>query len=187
MKNIILSALIAVVAILAGIMFYFGLQKNAAGNPVSSSQTDPGLMKLSSPAFGHNGFLPAKYTCDGEKINPPLTISGTPEDAKSLALILHDPDAPSDDFVHWTVWNINPGTREISEKSSPGAEGDTSLGEPGYVPPCPPAGTHRYVFSLYALNTLPDLPPHADSAQLKKEMQGHILDQAELIGLYKRS
>jgi Raf kinase inhibitor-like YbhB/YbcL family protein len=144
-------------------------------------------MKITSPAFNHNEALPAKYTCDGEGVNPPLSIADVPKNAKSLVLIFRDPDAPSGDFVHWTVWNIDPGLTEIAEKSAPGVEGITSYGKSGYGLPCPPSGTHRYTFHLYALDTLLDISPRIDASQLEKAMKGHILDKAELVGLYSRS
>jgi len=146
-------------------------------------------MFISSPAFKHNGLIPKKYTCDGGDINPPLYISGVPASAtKSLALIVDDPDAPVGTWVHWTLWNITPQTAEIPENSAPlGAfEGTTDFGRPGYGGPCPPSGTHRYFFKLYALDILLTLPSTARKADVEKAMQGHIMDKAELIGLYKR-
>jgi Raf kinase inhibitor-like YbhB/YbcL family protein len=187
MKKMISIALIAVVLLLSGVIIYFSLKENEAVNPVPSLQNNSDLMKISSPAFGHNEPLPAKYTCDGKGVTPPLTIAGVPKDAKSLVLIFYDPDAPSGNFVHWTVWNINPGLTEIAENSKPGVEGITSYGKPGYGLPCPPSGTHRYTFKLQALDTLLNLSPRVDAKQLEKAMEGHILGQAELIGLYSRS
>lgn len=143
-------------------------------------------MKITSPVFKHNETLPAKYTCDGEGVNPPLTIADVPKDAKSLVLIFSDPDAPSGDFVHWTVWNIDPGLTEIAENSVPGVEGITSYGKPGYGLPCPPSGTHRYTFKLYALDTILDITEGSAITDLIKVIQGHILDQSELVGLYQR-
>lgn len=145
-------------------------------------------MIFSSPAFEGNASIPAKYSCDGENINPPLQISEVPENAQSLVLIMDDPDAPVGTWVHWTVWNINPQTREIKENSvPPGArEGITSFGPTGYGGPCPPSGTHRYFFKLYALDTKLGLSSQIDKAQLEKSMDGHILAQAELMGSYSR-
>ncbi len=145
-------------------------------------------MKISSPAFEANQTIPSKYTCDGENINPPLQIYDVPAGAKSLVLISDDPDAPMGTWVHWTVWNILPETKEIGENSAPvgAVEGMTSFGNNGYGGPCPPSGTHRYFFKLYALDTILDLPQFAKAADVEKAMVGHILDKAELIGLYKR-
>lgn len=149
-------------------------------------------MKITSAAFQHNGNMPSKYTCDGENINPPLSINDVPTAAKSLVLIVDDPDAPMGIWVHWTVWNIDPATTEIAENSVPkgidgsAVEGTTSFGERGYGGPCPPSGTHRYFFKLYALDTLLDLPSSAKAGDIEKAASGHILDKAELMGLYKR-
>jgi len=145
-------------------------------------------MKLTSSAFEHNQNIPAKYTCDNENINPPLYISEVPENAKSLVLIMDDPDAPAGTWVHWTVWNIAPDTAEIPENSVPTntQQGLTSFGQPGYGGPCPPSGTHRYVFKLYALDTTLNLDTNIEKEDIEKAMEGHILDNVELIGLYQR-
>lgn len=157
----------------------------ACAAPVPSSMT----MKLSSPAFTHNGSIPALYTCDGEDRSPPLHISGVPSEAKSLVLINDDPDAPMGTWVHWLLWNIEPKTMQIREGSIPPRviEGTTSFRQTGYGGPCPPSGTHRYFFKLYALDTTLDLPRSADKAKLEKAFEGHILAKAELMGLYQRS
>lgn len=146
-------------------------------------------MQIKSSAFEHNEQIPAKYTCDGENINPPLEFLDVPENAKSLVLIMDDPDAPMGTWVHWTVWNIDPATIEIVENSVPAGaqEGKTSFGKSGYGGPCPPSGTHRYFFKLYALATMLELSSDADKSKLESTMQGHILDRAELIALYKRN
>jgi len=146
------------------------------------------IMKLESPVFIDNEKIPVKYTCDGEDVNPPLIISGVPVGAKSLALIVDDPDAPMGDWVHWLVWNINPQIRKIEEDSVPdgGKEGMTDFGEPGWGGPCPPSGQHRYQFKLYALDTLLDLDEQATKADLLAAMQGHVLAEVKLVGLYQR-
>ncbi|HDQ23159.1 MAG TPA: YbhB/YbcL family Raf kinase inhibitor-like protein [Candidatus Uhrbacteria bacterium] len=145
-------------------------------------------MKISSSAFAHNQKIPSQYTCDGANINPPLTISDLPQNAQSLVLIINDPDAPAGDWVHWLVWNINPQTKEIKENSvPPGAtEGITSSGIAGYGGPCPPSGEHRYFFKVYALDTKLNLMTEADKRELLQTMDEHVLDSAELIGLYSR-
>jgi Raf kinase inhibitor-like YbhB/YbcL family protein len=145
-------------------------------------------MKITSMAFEQGQPIPSKYTCDGENINPPLEILDVPEGTKSLALISDDPDAPAGTWTHWLVWNINPETGIISENSVPAeaVEGTTSFGKPGYGGPCPPSGEHQYFFRLYALDTVLDLDPGADSAQLEAAMQGHILEQTEVMGVYSR-
>lgn len=143
-------------------------------------------MNIISPAFTHNTMIPKKYTCQGKDISPPLTISDIPEGTVSLALIIDDPDAPMRTWDHWIIWNIKP-TREIKEDSTPGTQGKNSWGRQDYGGPCPPSGTHRYFFKLYAIDTEMDLPAGATKGDLEKAMKGHILEQAELIGLYQKS
>lgn len=136
-------------------------------------------MKLSSTAFQNNAIIPARYTCDGVNVNPPLTISDVPAGTQSLALIVHDPDAPRGDWTHWLVWGIDSTTTTIAEDSVPAGaiQGVTDFGSAAWGGPCPPSGTHRYVFKLYALDAKLEL-----SAR-----QGHILEEAELVGNYQRS
>lgn len=146
------------------------------------------IMNLQSPVFVNKEKIPVKYTCDGEDINPPLTIDGVPKEAKSLALIVDDPDAPLGDWVHWLVWNIDPQIRKIEEDSVPdgAVEGLTDFGEHAWGGPCPPSGEHRYQFKLYALDTYLDLNPRSTKQDLLSAMEGHIFDQSTLVGLYKR-
>jgi len=145
-------------------------------------------MKISSPVFAHNGFIPKKYTCDGSDVNPPLIFDGTPAEAKSLVLIVDDPDAPAGTWVHWVVWDIDPKTKEIKENSVPehAKQCLTDFGRSEYGGPCPPSGTHRYFFRLYALDTHPTLVRNATKGDAESAMKGHVLAKAELIGLYKR-
>lgn len=103
-------------------------------------------LSIKSPSFEPNELIPKKYTCDGQDINPPLTIEGTPKEAKTLVLIVDDPDAPSGTFDHWIVWNILPSTSKIGENTVPGTEGMNGARQMGYFGPCPPSGTHRYFF-----------------------------------------
>jgi Raf kinase inhibitor-like YbhB/YbcL family protein len=143
-------------------------------------------LSVSSPVFENNKLIPAKYTCDGNDVNPPLTIEGTPAETKSLVLIVDDPDAPSGTWDHWVVWNIPPINR-IEENSVPGTEGLTTDRQHSYGGPCPPWGTHRYFFKVYALDTLLDLSPNSSKKDVEKAVQGHVLAKGELIGLYRRS
>lgn len=145
-------------------------------------------MRITSPTFNFHAFVPTKYTCDGNDINPPLEISNVPESAKSLALIMDDPDAPGGTWVHWTLWNIPPTTTVIPEKALPSGaiEGITSFGTPGYGGPCPPTNTHHYYFKLYALDTELDLPSSSDIKRLEMAMSDHIIGKTEHIGLYTR-
>jgi Raf kinase inhibitor-like YbhB/YbcL family protein len=145
-------------------------------------------MKLSSKVF-ENGKIPLRYTCDGENINPLLEISQIPENAKTLALIVDDPDAPTKVWVHWVVWNISTKMNVIAENSVPlGAiQGINDMGKEGYNGPCPPSGTHRYFFKLYALDDFLDLPAGSTKEKVEKAMQDHIVDKTELIGSYSKS
>lgn len=146
-------------------------------------------MKLTSPAFNNGTQIPSKYTCDGGNMNPHLVIHGVPPQAKSLALIVEDPDAPNGLWVHWVMWNIPPETTEIKEHSAPfGAEqGLNTRGQQGYDGPCPPSGSHRYFFRLFALDIRPKLPSDADKDMLEDVMAQHILATAELMGTYMRT
>ncbi|RQW77358.1 MAG: YbhB/YbcL family Raf kinase inhibitor-like protein [Geobacter sp.] len=145
--------------------------------------------KLTSPAFNHGSQIPSQYTCDGEDINPHLVIHGVPQGAKSLALVMEDPDAPAGLWTHWVVWDIPPETKEIREHTAPigTGEGLNSWGETGYGGPCPPSGTHRYFFRLFALDTRIKLPVNSKKAELEAAMAGHILATAELMGTYGRT
>lgn len=145
-------------------------------------------LKISSPAFKHNSMIPAKFTCDGDDISPALIIEGVPEATKSLALIVDDPDAPRGTWVHWVVWNIDPKTRTIAEGTVPSGalQGMNDFRKLDYGGPCPPSGTHRYFFKIYALDAVLDLRKGASKADLEQAMKGHIIAQAELIGLYSR-
>lgn len=141
---------------------------------------------VKSPVFESNKLIPRKYTCDGYDINPSLTIEGTPEEAKTLALIVDDPDAPSGTFDHWIVWNIPASTNKIGENAVPGKEGMNSAKQVGYMGPCPPGGTHRYFFKVYALDVELNLGINSRKKDVEKAMQGHILAKGELVGLYSR-
>lgn len=143
-------------------------------------------MKLSSSAFQHNQAIPLKFTCEGEDINPTLTISDVPPEAKSLAFIVDDPDAPGKTWVHWVVFNIPATTREISENSIPGKQGMNDFGRLDFGGPCPPSGEHRYFFKLYALDTTLNLKEGITKKQLEEAMKNHTLSKAELVGLYKK-
>ena len=145
--------------------------------------------KLSSPAFNHGMQIPSKYTCDGMNINPHLAIHGVPERAKSLALIMEDPDAPGGTWVHWLLWNIPTETKEIKEHTVPfnAMEGLSSWRKSGYGGPCPPSGSHRYFFRLFALDRKLKLAPDSGKQELETAMEGHILATTELMGTYMRT
>jgi len=151
----------------------------------SEVMTDFKTLVVTSKTFKPQGAIPRKYTCDGEDVNPPLDIGDIPAEARSLAVIMEDLDAPSGTWVHWLVWNI-PLTHQIHENEYPGDEGLNDFGRNGYGGPCPPSGTHRYVFKIYALNDLLDLPDGASRIQLEDAMRDHIVAYGELTGVYKR-
>ncbi len=150
-------------------------------------------MELKSAAFQPGEMIPAKYTCDGPDVSPPLSWSDPPAGTKSFALISDDPDAPVGTWVHWVIWNI-PATARLlganlpKEESLPNgaSQGTTDFRRIGYGGPCPPSGTHRYFFKLYALDSTLNLAASTTKKDLEKAMQGHILAQAELMGKYRR-
>ena len=145
-------------------------------------------MKVTSSAFQEGGNIPSKFTCDGTDVNPALRFEGAPAEAKSLVLIVDDPDAPVGLFTHWLVWNIDPKRTEIAENSSPGgaAQGTNDFPKKGYGGPCPPPGTHRYYFKAYALDQTLDLKPGAKRAEVEAAMRGYMIAQGELMGRYSR-
>ncbi|OGZ27407.1 MAG: hypothetical protein A2365_02950 [Candidatus Nealsonbacteria bacterium RIFOXYB1_FULL_40_15] len=143
-------------------------------------------MKLSSPAFENNDFIPQKYTCDGKDVNPPLEITDAPEGTKSYVLIVDDPDAMTGVWDHWLVYNIKPDTNIIEEDSVPGIQLENSFAKDSYGGPCPPSGAHHYRFNLYALDTELKLHPKSSKQDLIFAMEGRILAQSELLGLYTR-
>ncbi len=150
-------------------------------------------MELKSQAFAAGEMIPAKYTCDGQDISPPLRWSDPPAGTIEFALISDDPDAPVGTWVHWVMWNIPVSASALDENLPKTAsllngtkQGTTDFRRIGYGGPCPPSGTHRYFFKLYALDTALDLPASTTKKDLEKAMQGHILGQAELMGTYRR-
>lgn len=164
---------------------------NSAISHRASSQeaSMSGSMILTSPSFQNNELIPAKFTCGDGDINPELHVQNVPEGAKSLALIMDDPDAPSGTFTHWLIWNINPETSVIKEESVPpgSLEGTTSFGRIGYGGPCPPPGKpHRYFFKLYALDAMLNLQAGASKSDLEAEIGRHLVGQTELVGIYER-
>jgi Raf kinase inhibitor-like YbhB/YbcL family protein len=144
-------------------------------------------MKITSSAFNEGGNIPSKFTCDGSDTSPPLQLTSVPPGVKSLVLIADDPDAPSGLFTHWLVWNIAPQTKSIAEGTAPkGLHGTNDFGKSGYGGPCPPSGTHRYSFKIFALDRELDLRSGAKRSQLDAAMKGHVIAQGELIGRYSR-
>lgn len=145
-------------------------------------------MNLISSAFEDGGQIPAKYTCDGVNVSPPLAIESLPGGTKSIVIIMSDPDAPGGDWVHWTIWNIDPSFSHLSENETPpmSTEGITDFGNYGYSGPCPPSGIHRYQFHAYALTRDLMLNPDTNKEYLLNSMHGLILEEAVLTGLYSR-
>ncbi len=150
-------------------------------------------IKITSSAFEDGGLIPAKYTCDGADVSPPLQWDAVPEGTKSVALICDDPDAPMGTWVHWVLFNLPSDAKELAEnipneETLPNGanQGVNDFGRVGYGGPCPPGGTHRYFFKIYALDTEVGLQAGADKRRLLKTMEGHILGQGQLIGKYKR-
>ena len=150
-------------------------------------------MELTSSAFEEGGSIPSLYTCDGKDISPPLRWSGAPEGTKSFGLIADDPDAPVGTWVHWVLWNLPAAAAELKEGfpttphlSDGTLQGRSDFGRNGYGGPCPPSGTHRYFFKLYALDTALALKAGATKSKLEAAMKGHALAQATLMGVYQR-
>ena len=154
---------------------------------VENQQRRFGNMKLSSAAFEDNGVIPSEYTCDGIDVSPPLSFSNIPENTKSLVLVMDDPDAPMGTWVHWLVWNIPANKTGFSKgENITYPQGKNDFGNFDYGGPCPPSGTHRYFFKLYALDTMLTLNKGSTKKQLESAMFGHIIDEAQLIGTYER-
>ena len=164
------------------------------GKSVSEKKGESKMeITVTSSAFEEGQLMPSKYTCDGQDISPSLQWSGINESAESIALICDDPDAPGRTWVHWVIYNLPADTTVLEEniaptQALPGAakQGTTDFGTIGYGGPCPPSGTHRYFFKVYALDSTVDLPAGATKQQLLDAMQGHIIGQGQLIGNYKR-
>ena len=144
-----------------------------------------GTLTITSPAFKPGEFIPRKYTCQGSDINPALHVEGIPEGTKSLALIVDDPDAPAGTWVHWVVWNI-PVTSQIKEDSLPGEQGRNDFKRNSWGGPCPPSGTHRYFFKVFALNDSLKLPSSTTKDQLEAAMKDHVLAEGALMGKYTK-
>lgn len=145
-------------------------------------------MEISSTAFEPGESIPKTYTCQGDNISPPLDFKDIPSEAKSLALIMDDPDAPGGTFIHWLVWNLDPDKSGIPEDDlhSGAAVGTNSLNMQMYTGPCPPTGRHRYFFKLYALDGELELEPGAKLPDLMRAMEGRMIDKCELMGTFEK-
>ncbi|HYH15137.1 MAG TPA: YbhB/YbcL family Raf kinase inhibitor-like protein [Flavisolibacter sp.] len=160
--------------------------KSESLHPEINKVIDFKVLKITSPAFEEESNIPTKYTCEGEDVSPPLSIELIPEEAKSLAIIMDDPDAPSGIWAHWIVWNI-PVTHFIKENEIHGQQGKNDFRKQRYNGPCPPRGIHRYFFKIYALDCLLKLDANSGKNDLERAMASHILAFGELIGTYSRS
>lgn len=185
---------VVLIFLLAGMLLVSGCIQNENEKHTDNESPDTGKgdenvdiqdIKVFSSAFASNGSIPGKYTCDGQNINPPLEFEGIPEEAESLVLIVDDPDASMKTFTHWIVWNIEP-VAKIEEDSIPGVEGINDFKKIGYGGPCPPSGTHRYYFRVYALDRQLELKAGAGRKNLENEMIGHIIAEGELMGKYRK-
>jgi hypothetical protein len=188
-KHFIVIGIALILALVGAVLIYY---KNKPSQTVEPAQTNAPIiitpMIITSDAFQNNGVIPAKYTCDGLNINPPLRFSDIPSHAKSLVLIVDDPDAISGDWSHWILWNILPTTESIHENSVPptAIQGATDFGANKYGGPCPPTGSHHYKFKLYALDAMLNLPKDTTKSRLLNAIQGHIITDAILTGVYNR-
>lgn len=197
MRNTYVLIGISALIVLAGAWYAFNRSSMQAGDTaqITSSTSETMTLSLTSPAFQNSASIPSQFTCDAENVSPPLSISGVPAEAKSLALIVDDPDVPKalkpdGVFDHWTLFNIAPDTTAIPQATAVGIAGANGAGKNQYTGPCPPReyepSEHRYFFRLYALDAMLDLPTGASKADVLSAMEGHILAETELMGKYKR-
>jgi len=190
MKNFFIVLIIILVLGVGGWLGYSKFIKSPKqAAPPASKTGNEKPMQITSKAFQNGEIIPPKYTCDGVDVNPPLEFSDIPKNTKSLALIVDDPDAASGDWVHWLVWNMSATSTGISEDSVPNEAviGTTDFGNKAYGGPCPGSGQHRYIFKLYALDEALKLSSFSVKKDLLEAMNGHILGQAQMVGLYARS
>lgn len=182
---------IFVLVIMPMLLFYSCKGREQTGS--QAAEGNKAEIEITSFAFAEGDLIPSKYTCDGSGISPPLQWGLVPGETKSIALICDDPDAPIGTFVHWVIFSLPAETKEIEENVPPaktlpnGAkQGTNGFGTIGYGAPCPPSGTHRYFFKIYALDMELDLAAGATKSDLLNAIEGHILGQGQLIGKYKR-
>lgn len=182
--------------LVAGAVLVFACGVYGASAPVVKGKTAGGktmTIKIVSKAFAEGGMIPKEYTCDGPNVSPPLSWTGAPKDTKSLALICDDPDAPSRTWVHWVIYNVPPDTAGFPEQvpadstlPNGARNGISDFGKFGYGGPCPPSGTHRYFFKLYALDAVLNLSGRVTKKDLLAAMEKHIVGEGQLMGKYKR-
>lgn len=186
--NLLLKLARRYIFIFALIIVFLSLGARLKSNNTTPVKNMEGHMRITT-VFGNNGNIPSEYTCDGQDLAPELTISGVPQNAKSLALIVDDPDAPMGTWVHWVLYNIPTNIGIINAQALPPdvKQGMTDFGRIGWGGPCPPSGIHRYFFKLYAIDTILDLPEGITKSQLETAINKHIIEKTELIGLYQRN
>src|SRR3990167_5429426 len=176
-------------AVVVGIIIVIATKQDQQGGKMDN-QSKPTIstLALSSTAFNDNQPIPTQFSCKGENVNPPLAVTGAPTEAKALALIVHDPDAVSGDFTHWLIWDLPTSTTAINANSVPvgAVKGQNDGGQNKYMGPCPPTGTgtHRYMFELYALDSVLNLPAGSDRSTLEKAMESHTLAKTTLTGFF---
>jgi Raf kinase inhibitor-like YbhB/YbcL family protein len=191
MKTILFIIVIAI--IIGSFIFALNNSRDIAdtdknNNIINNQNTLMDTLKLTSASFEHNSKIPSRHTCDGEGISPAFEINGVDENAKSLVLIMDDPDAPSGVWDHWVKFDIATSTTQIEEGVEPGGvSGVGTSGNKNYFGPCPPDREHRYFFKLYSLDTMLELKEGVTKKEVEKTMEGHILQSAELVGLYERN
>ena len=194
--------LVLMLCIFASLAFDSCKEKKLEKGEITPSEEKGGkemAIKITSPAFAEGEMIPRKYSCDGEGISPPLEWENISEDAKSMVLISDDPDAPAGTWVHWVVYDMPASIKELPENIPPvksledieglnlaGKQGINSGYSIGYYAPCPPSGTHRYFFKIYALDIMLNLKAGASKKKVMKAMEGHILAQGQLMGRYRR-
>lgn len=185
-RQLTIATCISILIAAACILILAGRGRSPQTASSSLSDFSSSTMKLTSSAFNDQDPIPSIYTCDGKNISPPLSISGVPAEAKSLILLLEDPDAPVGIFDHWLVFDIDPKLTEIPEATEPqGTAGKGSANNLTYMGPCPPSGVHRYLFTVYALDTTLGLPQGSLKIDVVNAMNGHVLEQAQLVGTYE--
>jgi len=185
----IVFVILAILVIAGGIFIATEYPKLKQGSAPFTGQTiNTTPMQITSSVFLDGQNIPSKYSCDGDGVNPPLEFKDIPPTAQTLALIVDDPDAPNGTWTHWTIWNIATSTTEIAENSAPqeAVQGQASSGQNVYSGPCPPSGTHHYFFKLYALDSKLPIPSYSTVDKLVEAMQGHVVAQAQLVGLYTK-
>lgn len=191
-KKISIIIILVIVLLFGAVWYWYSAREAYAPTEMQEGRNQSTLtrMQITSNAFSEGERIPAEYTCEGENTNPELRIDGIPDGAKSLALIVDDPDAPGRTFTHWLMWNIAPDVRVIERGTVPDGvvQGENDAGEIGYMGPCPPEGhgTHRYFFTLYALDDTPDLGADASKEELEARIEAHKINEAQMMGVYER-